>query len=905
MSRKLIAGSKCLSGIMFTVIFLLCLCPVLGNCENQQMVVVLPFEVHSQEDIFYLSTEISEMVSKQIREEGADVVRVDMATDDAWEILVKTPELIRQYGAKLGVDAVIIGSLTYAGNKINLETKVVPVSGSPIRTFSDGADGIENLLKVVKSVVRKIGMKILKMEVISKIEISGNERIESDAILRVIKTKEGDVYIPDNLSKDLKAIYRMGYFDDIRVEKESDDEGKNIRFIIQEKPTIRDIIIKGNSGAYDTEEIEEVLTISSGSILNIFSVKNNINRIKELYFEKNYHNVEVTYETPKHGKGQIDLVFVIKEGDKIRIREIVFEGNRAYTVKKLKKMMKTKQKGFFSWLTSSGDLKVEDLNQDIERLSAFYQINGYIQARVGEPEVEHKDDAIFIKIKIEEGPQFKVGSVSVGGDLLLESEELIAMTNIKKEEFCNRKVLHEDVIALTDYYSDNGYANSDIYPRFDKNMEKKQVDITFEINKGDLVYFDKIIISGNTKTRDKVIRRELKVYEGELYSGKRLKRGIRNLYRLDFFEDIKVDTIKSTADDKINLKIDVAEKPTGTFSFGAGYSSQEKMFGTLSVSQRNFLGRGQTLNLKGEAGSTTRRYTFGFTEPWLFDIPLSAGFDIYNWEKEYDYYDKISTGFGLRIGYPVYDYTRAYISYSFERARISDVTTLLSPEAEGIDRTRSISTTLRYDSRDKAFNPTEGSEHSISVEFAGEFLGGNIAFTKYLGETGWYFPLIYKTVGFLHGKVGYVREGTGGDLPDYERFYLGWMNSVRGFGWRDIHATEKRYYDPDDENANNLDHDNEGIDIDIGGDKFIQFNVEWLFPLFQEAGLVALVFFDAGDVYNNHEEIDVMRLRSSYGWGVRWYSPIGPIRLEWGKIIAPREDEKTSGSWEFTMGTAF
>jgi outer membrane protein insertion porin family len=334
------------------------------------------------------------------------------------------------------------------------------------------------------------------------------------------------------------------------------------------------------------------------------------------------------------------------------------------------------------------------------------------------------------------------------------------------------------------------------------------------------------------------------------------------------------------------LKIHVTEKPTGTLSFGGGYSSIENFFVMAAIQQRNLFGRGQILQLRGEIGGTTTRYTLSFTEPWLFDIPLSAGFDVFNWQRDYDTYDKDTKGGGVRFGYPVWDFTRLYLSYSYELADISDITDDASEsvwELEGSNVTSSVSSTLRYDSRDKIFNPTKGSDHSFTVQYAG--LGGDIGFTKYLADTGWYFPLFWNTVGFLHGRGGYVTENSGGKLPDYEKFYLGGINSLRGFDWRDIHLT-------DEDGAK------------IGGEKFIQFNVEYLIPLIREAGIMGVLFFDTGNVYDETDDIDFGELRESAGFGIRWYSPMGPIRIEYGHILDPEEGEG-DGRWEFTMGSAF
>ncbi|MBN1931215.1 MAG: outer membrane protein assembly factor BamA [Desulfobacterales bacterium] len=854
-------------------------------------VAVLPFEILSSQDFQYLQTEIPNVIKEQLKQQGAIIVDSESVAAFSRETEIKSADTIRNLGIKITADYVVWGSLTWIGPKFSLDAKMVESFGKthPDAFFMEG-ENIENLLGIVKELSRTISMKLFKQQTIAEVLITGNKRIENDAIKRIIKTQAGDLYLPESLSEDLKAVYAMGYFDDVRIESENGTQGKIITFIVKEKPTIRMIRIKGNR-VYDDEEIKENLDLKTGSILNIFKIHGNVKRIEDLYRDKNYHNVKVTYSVNLLEHNQSDLEFVIEEGEKLQIKQIAFIGNTAYTGEELKKMMKSSEKGFFSWLTSSGELNTENLNQDIAKISAFYHNNGYVQAKLGEPQIQYEGEWINITIKIDEGPQFKVGNVKLAGDLIFSEDVLQKDLKINKETFFNREVVRKDILMLTDLYSDEGYAYADISPRIDKNLDTLTVDITYSIEKGKQVYFEKIIIDGNTKTRDKVIRRELTVYEQELYSGKQLKRGIRNLYRLDYFEDIKVDTLKGSNDDQMLLKIDVKEKPTGIFSFGAGYSSVENVFVMGSIAQRNFLGYGQTLQLKAEIGGTTNRFTLSFTEPWLFDIPLSAGIDVYNWDRDYDDYDKNSKGGGIRFGYPIYDFTRAYLSYSYEVADISDIeedAALSIWELEGINVTSSISASVRYDSRDRVFNPTEGQDHSFTVEYAG--IGGDIAFTKYLAETGWYIPLFKGTVGFLHGKGGWVEKNSGGKLPDYEKFYLGGMNSLRGFDWRDICLTELN---------------SDGEETEVGGNKFIQFNLEFIVPLIKQAGIVGVLFFDAGNVYGKERDFDFSNLRESAGFGFRWYSPMGPIRIENGYILDPEEGESRSGRWEFSMGSVF
>jgi outer membrane protein insertion porin family len=867
-------------------------------------VVVLPFKVNTVKDLSYMKAEISEVIKRHLKEEGAVVLEPESALDFTWEKKAESIDGIRNFGVQNGVDYVVCGSLTWIGEKFRLDAQVVESFGEglPNVIIKEGQD-IENLLGTVKQFARDIGMKIFKREKVARVLITGNKRIEADAIKRVIKTEPGDVYLAKSLSEDLKAVYSMGYFENIRIEAEKAPEGKVIIFRVKEKPTIRNIRFKGNI-VYSDEELTEKIDIRTGSILNIFKVRSNIKLIEELFKEKKYHNAKVTYIISQLEHNQADLEFVIEEGEKFRIRSIMFEGNSAYDDKKLKKIMKTSVKGFFSWLTSSGDLNMADLDLDVAMITAFYHNNGYIESRVGEPKIEYQKNWIDITIKIDEGPRFKVGKVDITGDLILSMEKLLENVKISGETYFNREIVRNDLLVLTDLYSDEGYAYTDISPRIDKDLDKLIVNITYVVEKRKQVYFENIFISGNKKTRDKVIRRELKVFEQELYSGKGLKRGVRNLYRLDYFEDVKVNTPRGSSDDKMILKIDVTEKPTGMFSFGGGYSSVEHLFVMASISQRNLFGRGQVLQLKSEWGGKTNRYNLSFTEPWLFDIPLSAGFDLYDWQTDFDTYDKDGQGGGVRFGYTIYDYTRAHLRFTYDVAEIKNLEQdengdFTAPSSivdlEGTNVTKSISTTLRYDSRDRMFNPTEGSDHRITLEYAG--FGGDIAFTKYIAETGWFIPLLRDTVGFLHGKVGYVKENPGGILPDYERFYLGGINSIRGFDWHGIYVLEK------------VGELGGGQFVEIGGDKFVQFNVEYLVPLSKAAGLVGLIFFDTGNVYHEDDKIEWGDLRKSVGYGFRWYSPIGPIRLECGYILDPRTEkpynEKKGGQWEFTMGTAF
>ncbi len=875
-----------LKRIIFALVLLTGIFPhgVIG--QETARVMVLPFSINAEEQYNYLEQEIPKVVKENLKSEGAVIIEPEKPLEID-QIDEKTMlDQFRSVASRNGADYAIWGSFTLIGQQFSLDVKMIDSLGvGAVTLFFEEGTGIENLSGAVRALADKISLKLFKRIRITEIVVTGNDRIETDAIEKRIKTKPGDDYKPKALSDDLKSLFAMGFFDDIRIEAEEVPDGKRVTFIVQEKPTVRVVRLTGNV-IYEDEEIEESLTIRTGSILNVFVVQSNVKRIEELYKEKNYHNVKVDYKVIERKNNQADIEFTIEEGRKLRVKKITFEGNSAFEEKKLKKITRTREDGLFSFFTNAGDLKKENLAQDIAILTAFYQNQGYIQAKVGEPIVEFKEDGIYITFKISEGSQFKLGNVDITGDLILPKEELMRKVKITNEEFFSREKARRDVLRLTDLYSDAGYAFATIVPKADEDPKNLIVHISYQIDKGPEVYFEKIIISGNTKTRDKVIRRQLKVYEQELYSGARLKRGVRNLYHLDFFEDIKVDTTKGSADDKMILKIDVTEKETGSFSVGGGFSSVENMFGMVQIDQKNLFGRGQKLDLKAELGGRSTKYSLTFTEPWMFDIPLSLMTDVYKWDFDYDDYDKNSIGFGIGIGYPVFKYTRASLNLEFESLDVINVDSSASDdikELQGVDISTKLIGTLRYNSTDKPVGPTRGQKHTWTNTYAG--FSGDIAFMKSVLELGLFIPLFWDTVGVLHSKGGYVRDSPDGLLPDYERFYLGGIGSVRGFDFRDISV-----------------RDDEGNDI--GGTKFVQFNVEYIFPLFQKVGISGVTFFDAGNVYAEGDSIDLGYLRESAGLGVRWLSPFGPLRIEYGWIL-DRKDGEDPGKWEFGMGAGF
>jgi outer membrane protein insertion porin family len=874
------------------LIFLVLACSWPALAQEPEIVLkkvaVLPFTVISKEPMEFLGEKVRQEMQERLKTEGFTLV----PQEDLHRELAKIKEplnesLAKEIGRGAGADVVILGQLLKVGEALSLEAKILDLTGKQaVSTLKQQGTGVQALPGLSRQIAQETALKIMGKERIVRIIVKGNRRIEKDAILGAMQTREGETVSPSRLREDLKAIYKMGYFTDVKLDVSDTPEGRVLTLLVQEKPAIKEIIIKGNN-KIKRDKILEVTDLKPFIVASEGSIRENINKIIKLYREKGYYEAKVNYRLEEVTKTEANLVLEIDEGGKLAIKDIDFEGNKSVKAKELRKVMETKEKSIISIITGTGKLSKDALERDLEKIAAYYFNHGFIKAKVGEPRIDIKGKLIFITIPVEEGPQYKVGQVDFQGELLDDKAKLQSIIDLPKEKVYSREVVQKDLTTLSDFYADFGYANADIVPLIKENPEDLTVNVTFDLRKGQKVYFDRIEIGGNVKTRDKVIRRELRVYEQEMFSATKLKESIKNLRRLEYFEDVNFSTNPGSAPDRMNLKITVKERPTGTFGLGAGYSTQDRLVGLVEVSQNNLFGRGQQLKVQGIIGAISSRFRLSFTEPYLFDRPLAAGFDAFIWERDYSEYTRKSRGGDIRLSHPLrWKYTRLYGMYRFENVNLSGLQPGASPvlvEAANIHNTSAVSTSIRRDSRDSIFNPTQGSDNSFNVELAG--LGGDTAFLRYILESGWYFPLFWKTVGVLHGRIGYLQVLPWGSLPAYEKFYLGGIDSLRGFKYADV--------SPRDPVTNER----------IGGDKFTQINIEYRFPLIKKLGVIGTVFFDAGNVYGSGQTF-FSSMRTSVGGGFRWFSPMGPLRVEWGYNIAPKPWEKHS-TWEFTIGSQF
>jgi len=873
--------------------FLFCL-PLVSAAQQKKTAAVLPFTVYGPQPLDEMKTKLQAMLTERLAKHGISVIpQSDVNRHPAASLPSPDPGELVDLGKTLGADLVITGSLTQIGRRISLDLKALDVAGeSPPFSLFMVEDDIDRVNEAMDRASKSLYNQIVGIAQIDSVLVKGNQRVESDAILAIVETRKGESLDFDKLDKDLRAIYAMGFFTDVRIETEDGAKGKVVIFNVSEKPSIGRINFMGNN-KIKADDLTKESGIKLYSIYNPNEVKQSVNKLKDYYRQKGYYTVEITEKIEEIPRNEVALTYEINEGEKVYIRKIEFIGNKSFKDGKLKDVMDTSEKGLLSWITSSGVLDKKRLESDGQKITVFYQNQGYLRAKVGEPSVRYEAGyGLVVTIEIVEGDQYFVNNVMVAGDLIKPAEELLDRVEMVKPKPFSREIVRKDVLTLRDAYADEGYAYAEVVPVTKEDDKARTVDITYQLKTGNKVRFERIIITGNTATRDKVIRRELRVYEGEYFSGLGMKKSAANLHRLGFFEDVEVQTKKGSADDLMDLTINVKEKPTGTFTLGAGYSGFEGVIGTMQVAQNNLLGTGRKLAANLRIGTKTTYYDIRFTDPRVNDTRLSLGIDLFKWEFEYDDYTRDSFGGALRTRFPIgidEDYTRGYTKYLYDDSDITDVESDASFEIrdmEGRSLTSSITVGIDRDSKDRPWNTRSGSYNDLSFEYAGGFLGGDVYFNRYEFSTQWFFPWRWDTSFMVQGRWGYVDQREGGKLPVYQKYRLGGIRTVRGYDYESISPVDPVTGDK------------------IGGEKMMIYNFEFRFPLMQEQGITGVVFFDMGNAYDEDESWTFSDMPRSVGAGIRWYSPLGPIRIEYGYILNRRPEDSTGGV-EFQIGGAW
>jgi len=724
-----------------------------------------------------------------------------------------------------------------------------------------------------------------ELPVIKSIEIKGLKRFEESAIKPKITQRAGETISQDKTSEDIKAIFKMGYFDDVRAEIEPFEGGIKLIYVIREKPTIVRIEFQGNE-EFDDSKLKEKITITTGAIADEVLIQDNADKLRTFYEEEGYWLSSIVPVIKMINPNEVSLTYQIVEGPKVKIKKIHIEGTKAFSEDKIKKLIETKERWLFSFLTGSGYYKKDRMDLDIEKIRDFYLNDGFIKVAVTEPEVHLTDDkeGMMITMRISEGEQYKISSIEFSGNKVFDDMAIQKRITLKPDTPFSREILRKDVFSISELYSENGYAITTITPDLIPDEGKKLVKVLLKIDEGDKYRIGRIEISGNTKTRDKVIRREVRLDEGDVFNSALLKRSYERINNLNFFENVELSPKPRIEEKLLDLDIKVKERQTGFLSVGGGYSSIDRFIAMIDLTQGNLFGGGQFIKFRGEFGGRSTLYEISYKDPWFLDKPVSFTTSIYRTTRKYIDYEKKATGFGVSFGKNFSEYWWGDLGYNLETATIFNIAENapnIIKEQEGTRITSSITPSIVRDSRNNYLDPSRGSRNSLYITYAG--IGGTNYFLKSGVDSAWYFP-IWSSAFMIRGRFGYATGIWGKELPLYERFYVGGIYTVRGLGFGEAGPRDKDTRDV------------------IGGTEELIFNTEYIFPLVSEVRLKGVLFFDAGNAYESFKKFGTLRYTT--GAGVRWISPIGPIRLEWGYNLDQKPGENKS-RFEFTFGTFF
>ena len=743
------------------------------------------------------------------------------------------------------------------------------------------------------------------VEIVTAIAVKGNAKVEGDAIISLLETSRGDPFRPKVVSEDIRTLFDLGYFSDIRVFKQSAPGGIELIFEVVEKPAIVAIELSGNE-EISKDDIRDKLETKVFTIVNEATITSDVRMIEQQYAQKGFYLARVTYTLENEGPSETKLTFHIDEGGKVRVGSVDILGNKYFSDSEiingtpgLASRPLTRSSSF-----SSASLYQENfVKRDLEYIAYIYRDQGFAEVKVAKPIQVLDPDRRFVRLtfQVEEGRQYRVGSIKVSGDVLFPETELKEAMLLKEGELFRYSQFTQDVEQLVDKYGDLGYAYADVNPKTRFDQEKKLVHLDYTVSKGQKVYFGPMTIVGNTKTRDNVIRREFEVADSELYSGTRLAETRQNINRLGYFEEVQI--IKQRNEQQanlLNLKVQVKEKATGQLQAALGFTPSSsgtegsRWFGQGRYEEKNQSGRGWNTNLTGKwNGEDNYNIEAGFADPRLNDSEWSAGVGAsYSNEKRTHLADISITeqkiGGSVFLGREIIELLRGRLTYRLQNIKQeSDAFLLRRFQEDGLSS--SLIFSLIRNSVDNYIDPTEGSEFTVQQTFTGGMLGGDHQYMESTFDGTYYYPVDYtdtfRTYFKLHGVLSYIYPMGEEPIPFSERYRLGGYNDLRGFKYWEIGPRFSLLRSPGGRRTS----------INKGGDKKLFTQLEYFIPLIPEAGIKALLFADVGRVYDDSESLSFSDFNKDIGFGFRWITPIAPFRFEWAY---PVEDDGSLGDME-------
>ncbi len=825
-------------------------------------------------------------------------------------------------------------------------------------------------------VVDAAGAPLVAMGTVARVQVVGLRRVEEAAILDAVGLRTGDTLAPWKLQRDIRAIWRTGYVNDLIVRVATTEAGQVVTFVVTEKPAIQKVVFSGNNKIKD-DDLREAVDITTLSVPSDQRIAQNVRTIRDKYLEKGFYLATVEPVLTPVGDDLVDLEFRIIENRKVIVQSVDITGNVGVPDAKIKRFLQTKEGGIVPWLTSSGNFIEDNLQNDTYVVRSVLLEEGYVEAQVDEPKVFLSPDKrhIFVTIHVTEGPRYKIGKLSLSGDFLAaegltegavralaDGKDLrdvedafvrdqkagVVITDewspkvqrrlfdfsgqnqpIKTGDWFKITTMQGVTQRISDLYGDQGYAFANIVPLPSPDPESGVVDLTFDIQKGEKMKIGHINITGNDPTFDKVVRREIPINEGEDYQGSRIREARERLERLGFFETVEISTPRAAEERTLDMNVDVSERPTGSFTVGAGFSSVDSFLLTANIQKSNFFGLGWVVSIAGNISKPTQTANIDFYDPYFLDSRWTLRMSGFYNQRSY-IENEYQRGGVFQVGryLDARDDIRLALDYTLEDNGLLSLDEykerLFGGELYRNGVTSSGGITFEIDKRNNRINATRGVKFSLSTDLSGGFrlndkevasiFGGDFNYWETKANFRFYQPLVKDDwlVFKYNLSAGRIQSTDGSIVPYIHRYRAGGILSIRGFepyalgpsirgaGYRDYGQERSSFVGTDDPQA----ADDRLV---IGGTETLinQFEIES--PIIKSAGISLVAFLDAGntfgDVYGDGH-VDLLDLRTSVGFGVRWFSPIGPLRFEWGFPLKPYPDERKA-VFDFTIGSAF
>lgn len=745
-----------------------------------------------------------------------------------------------------------------------------------------------------------IGAQAIEPFVVKDIRVEGIQRIEAGTVFSYLPVRVGDELDADRAAAAIKALYATGFFSDVRLER----DGDLLIVVVQERPAIGEVNING-AKEFKADELKESLKqigLAESRIYDKSILDKAEKELKRQYLSRGKYAAEVASTVTPLERNRVAIALNIDEGEVARIRGINIIGSQEYREKKLLDLFALTTPGITTWFSKNDQYSKQKLSGDLENLRSFYFNQGYLEFNIDSTQVQISPDKedIYITVNIVEGPKYKVSDVKVAGNLTLPENEIRNMISMKPGEFFSREELTASTKRIGDRLANDGYSFSNINAAPEVNKEQKTVAFTFQIDPGRRVYVRRINVTGNIKTRDEVIRREMRQMEGGWLSAEKVNRSRDRIDKLGFFSEVTIDTpAVSGTNDQVDVNVNVAERSTGTIQVGAGYSDIDKVVLQGSVSQANVFGTGNQVSAQVNSGRTNRAYVLSYTNPYYTVDGVSRGFDLYHRINDtteldnVDHYKIKTTGAGVRYGIPITETDTVNFGLAYEQSRISLVDDSPQRYRDYVSEFGEKNSTIKgdigwaRDTRNSFFYPTKGNYQRIYGEFG--LPGGDLNYYKLNYQHQWFIPVSSAFTLLLNGELGYGDGyGKSRELPFFKNFYGGGVSSVRGFATSSLGPK---------------DNDNRAL----GGDRRIVGGMELFFPLpgvKDEKSVRLSVFADAGNVYGKGEKFDLGELRYSTGVALTWFSPIGPLKLSYGIPLKRKPDDRIE-RFQFLLGTVF